>query len=69
MTKKDFQVIAEILAYIHLCQNDFGKGLEKVAIQEGIDQYLKKTNANYSSEKFWAAVGKAYKENQALFTN
>lgn len=63
MTRKDFQVIAEILAYTKLCQ-DFGVDVAKA--KEGVDYYLRKTNPNYNPNRFWQAVEKAYSENQAL---
>lgn len=64
MTRKDFQVIAEILGYIKFAQEDFGKGID--SIQGGVDEYLRKTNPNYKPSRFWQAVDKAYNENVDL---
>lgn len=57
MTRKDYQVIAEMLANIIFSQEYLG--LEDIwENKKMVDVYLKKTNPNYSSEKFWEAVNK-----------
>lgn len=64
MTRKDFQVIAEMLGQIAFSQDFLGA---KVIDNKGaIDYHLKSTNPNYNSEKFWAAVEKAKAEIKAL---
>lgn len=54
MTRKDFQVIAEILGQVAYAQECLGARVEEN--RGAIDAYLSKTNQNYNSEKFWTAV-------------
>lgn len=59
MARKDFEIIARILAYISFCGDQYGKKLED--IHEGVDGFLETTNLNYDPSKFWSAVDKNYK--------
>ncbi len=52
MTKKDFEVIAEIIGTCYQSKNHGGGREEK------IDTILKRTNPNYSPARFWGAVEK-----------
>lgn len=64
MTRKDFQVIAEMLGQIAFSEECLGA---KVIDNKGaIDYHLKSLNPNYSSEKFWQAVERAKQEIKAL---
>lgn len=64
MTRKDFQVIAEILAQIAFSQECLGATVEQN--KGAIDEYLRATNPNYNSGKFWQAVEKAKLENKGI---
>lgn len=59
MTRKDFQVVAEIIAKLKLNEKMGGK-IDGVRYQ--IDNILQQQNPNYSSEKFWYAVEESLSE-------
>ena len=52
MTKKDFEILAEMFAELEA--NDYTRLYWKS--QEVIDSYLKKANPNYDKSKFWMRV-------------
>ena len=54
MTKKDFEILAEMFAELEA--NDYTRLYWKS--QEVIDSYLKKANPNYDKSKFWMRVDK-----------
>ena len=64
MTRKDFQVVAEILAQVSWAQECLGASVEDN--RGAIDTYLEKTNTNYNGTKFWEAVEKAKLELKGL---
>ena len=54
MTRKDFEIVAQIVA-MYQSENHYG-------YREGqIDSLLRRTNQNYDSARFWGAV-KRYAE-------
>ena len=72
MTRKDFQVIASIVASLsyHLKDGCFiigdGNARDALLLEElhnTVNKILEKQNKNYSPEKFWDAV---YKERQEV---
>lgn len=52
MTKKDFEILAEMFAELEA--NDYTRLYWKS--QEVIDSYLEKANPNYDKSKFWMRV-------------
>lgn len=64
MTRKDFQVIAEMLGQIAFSVDCLGASVEDN--KGAIDYHLKQTNPNYNSEKFWKAVESAKLEIKGL---
>lgn len=54
MSRKDYQVLAEILAQIIWCEEDLGRGVREN--KGAINYKLKQNNDNYSPDKFWQAV-------------
>ena len=52
MTKKDFEILAEMFAELEA--NDYTRLYWKS--QEVIDSFLKKANPNYDKSKFWKRV-------------
>lgn len=71
MTRKDFQVIAQLISILsfHLkdgcfiignCESEDGLLLEE--LHDSINRELEKQNKNYSPEKFWNAVYKDRKQ-------
>lgn len=66
MTKKDYQVIASIIALTHLAYTVGADPLNR-GTKASIDHYLAKTNPRYNREKFWAAVEKEVEEGEKLF--
>lgn len=54
MTKKDFEILAEMFAELEA--NDYTRLYWKS--QEVIDSYLEKANPNYDKSKFWMRVDK-----------
>ena len=65
MTKKDFKVIAEIVARIWLAE-EIGKGVE--VTKSSINAILRETNLRYDSDKFWQAVEKIHAEDLKILT-
>lgn len=72
MTRKDFQVIAQLIATLSFSFKDGcyiigdGGAYDALLIEEmhdTVDAMLKQQNKNYSPEKFWNAV---YKHRQAI---
>lgn len=72
MTRKDFQVIARIISTLSFSLKDgcyiIGDSQAYDALlleelQQAVDAELRKTNTNYSPERFWDAV---YKNRQAI---
>ena len=62
MTKKDFEILAEMFAELEA--NDYVRLYWKS--QEVIDSYLKKANPNYDRSKFWMRVDERM---QSILTN
>lgn len=65
MTRKDFEVVAEIVARIWLAE-EIGRGVE--VCQKSIHDILEKTNPNYNPERFWGAVEKIHAEDIKILT-
>ncbi len=72
MTKKDFQVIANIISMLSFSLKDGcfiigdSQSYDALMIEElhdSVNNMLKKTNPNFSEEKFWDAV---YKNRKAI---
>ena len=72
MTRKDFQVIAKIIALLSFSMKDScfiigdSQSYEALMLEElhnEVDRMLREQNINYSPEKFWNAV---YKHRQAI---
>lgn len=72
MTRKDFRVIAQLIATLSFSFKDGcfiigdGGAYDALLIEEmhdTVDAMLKQQNKNYSPEKFWNAV---YKHRQAI---
>ena len=72
MTRKDFQVIAKIIATLSFSLRDScfiigdSQAYEALMLEElhnEVDRMLREQNKNYSPEKFWNAV---YKHRQAI---
>lgn len=64
MTRKDYTVVAEIIAKLVLNEKMGGK-IESAKHQ--IDNILQQTNPNYSSEKFWYAVEESVAEDMQRY--
>lgn len=56
MTRKDFQVIAEIIGGLIYSQECLGVDIWKC--KGMVDSYLRQTNPNYNPDRFWKAVNK-----------
>lgn len=54
MTRKDYKVIAEILAQTIWSYEDLGSGVREN--KEAIDYYLRQNNDRYNPEIFWKEV-------------
>ena len=54
MTKKDFEVVAEILGGIIYTNEYLGKDVW--ACKDMVDTYLRGSNPNYNPDRFWQAV-------------
>lgn len=65
MTKKDFKVIAEIVARSWLAE-EIGRGVE--VTKSSINAILRETNLRYNSDKFWQAVEKIHAEDLKILT-
>lgn len=72
MTRKDFQVIAQLIATLSFSFKDGcfiigdSQAYDALLVEEmhdAVDAMLKQQNKNYSPEKFWNAV---YKHRQAI---
>lgn len=53
MTRKDFQVVAEVIAKLQLGEK---MGWKIADSRFRVDNILQQTNPNYNAEKFWQAV-------------
>lgn len=54
MTRKDFNVLADIIAQTIWSYEDLGSGVREN--KGAIDCLLKQNNPNYDPDKFWQAV-------------
>lgn len=54
MTRKDYKVIAEIMAQIIWSEEDLGRGVREN--KGAINYKLKQNNGNYDPDKFWQEV-------------
>ena len=65
MSRKDFKIIAEIIARIKLAE-EIGNGVD--VCRKSINDILKTTNVNYNPERFWGEVDKIHNEDIKILT-
>lgn len=58
VTKKDYEVLADMLGFVQFCQESFGKGLENDGVKAAINGYMTTLNPRFNKDIFWEKVTK-----------